>query len=374
MSQRTNRSFLAILMALMLMVGLTVQPALANGTGGSSPNAVQPQAGNTLYLPVVMYNIETFEPNDTLQQAYGPLASGGTYASVISTKLDYDYYFINVTTLGNIVATLTTTAGQPSPLELTLYDPNGNVIGVTNSSLQSKQIVFTPTTTGKYYVRVCLCSLSLNPPQFYNLNVTFNGGLAPGDVSGQVFANGGPRGGVPIYLRRFDYVSQAQNLYFTVSDAGGGYHFRGVASISGTQVLMVVYDGSLGASFIQLAQSNPFAGYSAGGALNTGIVDITPITLMGPVNGTSGKLPMTFTWTPRNAAPSAGESYAVIFYDPNNPAISFTSPLVGHNGTYTLSSLPAGFVLNHTYAWIVNGQITNGPYDFSWPNTVTFTP
>lgn len=368
MRARNNRKLFSVWMIVMLlMAGLAVQPALANG-----PVAPAAGSGTTLYLPLVMVNNETFEPNDTLGQAYGPIASGTTISSILSTDSDYDYYFFTISSLGNINVTLTRN-GQPSPLELSLYDAGGRVLGTTNVSTLNKQIVFTPVTPGNYYVRVCLCNLSLHAPQTYDLKVTYNGAPAPGDVFGHVMANGAASSNTPIRLDRFDFNNPAgKNSYYTVTAPDGTYHFRGVASVGGTVVLQVVYNSTLGPGFINLAQSTGFPTYAAGQTLNTGTVDISPITLMAPADSVSASLPVTFNWSVRPTTPA--ETYRVVIFDPNNLATSFTSTSVGHAGTFTLSSLPAGFVTNHAYAWMVNATGPNGEYDFSFTRTITFLP
>jgi hypothetical protein len=62
-------------------------------------------------------------------------------------------------------------------------------------------------------------------------------------------------------------------------------------------------------------------------------------------------LPYTFQWVRRPATP--GDSYGIEVYDPTDYDPRWVGPLVGYNGSYTLSSLNAALSTNTQYAWDV---------------------
>jgi len=109
-----------------------------------------------VHLPLVMRNlvIDPYEPNDTFEQAWGPLTSGQAYVAYIPQGDPDDFYYVNFTVLYPIHIQLVV----PSALDLDLYiyDANRNLVAWSNVSGYGvdEAVNFTPATTGKYYIRI----------------------------------------------------------------------------------------------------------------------------------------------------------------------------------------------------------------------------
>jgi hypothetical protein len=113
------------------------------------------------YLPLVVYEYpywDTYEPNDTRVQAYGPLVSGQAYTSYIYSAADrMDYYSTTITAPGNsIVVDLTVPAC--CDYDLYLYDSlTGNYVAAANYmglGLDEHMVYTTPQVGVTYYILV----------------------------------------------------------------------------------------------------------------------------------------------------------------------------------------------------------------------------
>jgi len=132
---------------------------------------------NSIYLPLVLKHVlkygDTYEPNNSPAQAYGPLVSGLTYQSYIWTADDDDWYYIDVTALDPI--TIDLTVPVVADYDLYLYDSTGSNIVAKSDNYGNginEHIEYTLKQTGKYYIRVYPyqgCS-NVDP---YLLTVTF---------------------------------------------------------------------------------------------------------------------------------------------------------------------------------------------------------
>ena len=138
-----------------------------------------------VFLPIIMKGYcgcgpDNYEPNDSCDQAYGPLTSGQTYQSWISccdqatSKNDYFYIDINTTNAINIYLT-----DIPAGTDYDLYlykDPcggPGNPVAKSDRyGSSSERISYNPFATGRYYIRVCGFRGSSSSP--YSLRVTYD--------------------------------------------------------------------------------------------------------------------------------------------------------------------------------------------------------
>jgi hypothetical protein len=141
---------------------------------------------NKVFLPIVLKDhrtcsIDNYEPNDTCNQAYGPLTSGQTYQSWISdcdltTYKKSDYFYIDISTTNPINVYLT---NIPAGTDYDLYlykdpsddpkDPADKSEGTGSSETISS---YSPPATGRYYIRVYGRSGSSTSP--YSLRVTYD--------------------------------------------------------------------------------------------------------------------------------------------------------------------------------------------------------
>jgi hypothetical protein len=124
--------------------------------GGAAVVAIDdPQPPNVVWLPFL---IETYEPNDSLVQAYGPLVWGREYKSYIASNQDNnDYFFVEVDT-GRVGTWIEAQLGVPPGVDLDLwvYDQDRKTVGVSASTGAGvdEQTSFKPTYAGRYYIRV----------------------------------------------------------------------------------------------------------------------------------------------------------------------------------------------------------------------------
>jgi len=136
-----------------------------------------------VFLPIVMKGYcgpDNYEPNDSCDQAYGPLASGPTYQSWISgcdqaTYKKSDYFYIDISTTNAINISLTNIpAGTNYDLYLYTKYPCGpdNRVGKPEPGTTPETISYSPPDTGRYYIRVYGHSGSSASP--YSLRVTYD--------------------------------------------------------------------------------------------------------------------------------------------------------------------------------------------------------
>lgn len=118
---------------------------LPTSTPTSSPTHA-PTAGPTPW-------VDTFEPNNSFEQAYGPLAPGIAYRSYIWTDDDQDYYRFEIRNLDPILLSM---SGGPlaGDYDLYLYDADRNRLVKSERAGHEEQIVYLPLRLGSYYILV----------------------------------------------------------------------------------------------------------------------------------------------------------------------------------------------------------------------------
>ena len=134
---------------------------------------------------------DTFEPNDTIAQAHGPLASGATVVSMISSESDIDWYMFDAD-VGDLTITLT---GIPAgtDYDLCLADQNGNFLVPCSDAEENadERIDAQVSSRGRFWIRVRSASgFSLSVD--YHLTATFITIVNP-PVVAVVAPNGGER-------------------------------------------------------------------------------------------------------------------------------------------------------------------------------------
>jgi hypothetical protein len=129
-----------------------------------------------LYLPFVVRNYfnDPYEPNDTFDEAHGPLVSGQAYISYIPDENDPDdLYFAVVGATAPLRVWLTV----PAALDLDLYVYNEEHSRVSMSNVAGKGVdealSFTPAEAGTYFIRIYpFAGWSMSSP--YTLLATFD--------------------------------------------------------------------------------------------------------------------------------------------------------------------------------------------------------
>ena len=122
-----------------------------------TPTVTSTPAPSFISLPLVIksHRTDTYEPNDSQEQAYGPLVSGTTYRSYIWFPDDDDWYYIEVSALDTISIDLE--VPLVTDYDLYLYDSRGTNILAKSDSFGNgvaERIEYMPDRTGKYYIRV----------------------------------------------------------------------------------------------------------------------------------------------------------------------------------------------------------------------------
>lgn len=113
---------------------------------------------------------DTFEPNNSFNEAYGPLVSGTTYESYISTSTDSDFYMFEAEAGQSISVDL---GNLPGDYDLYLYDSNRSLVGASeNAMTRNESISYSAGQSGTYYVEVVGWNGAMSTTIPYHLTVT----------------------------------------------------------------------------------------------------------------------------------------------------------------------------------------------------------
>jgi hypothetical protein len=156
----------------------SVTVTVANDCGGTQTDSRTITIGprKPLYLPFVVrdYFNDSYEPNDSIDEAHGPLVSGQAYTSYIPDANDPDdFYFAVVAATASLRVWLTVPAALD--LDLYVYDADHKVVSSSNVSGKGvdEALSFTPTEAGTFFIRVYpFAGWSMSSP--YTLLATFD--------------------------------------------------------------------------------------------------------------------------------------------------------------------------------------------------------
>jgi len=135
-----------------------------------------------IYLPLTLrqwvawYQYDTYEPNNTREEAYGPLNSGQSYYSHIYNESDQrDYYYLPLTSSGSIVVNLTVPAC--CDYDLYLYNSlTGNFVAASNytgKGLDEQMTYNSAQASATYYILVYSPYKDHSDQEQYQLRATF---------------------------------------------------------------------------------------------------------------------------------------------------------------------------------------------------------
>lgn len=114
---------------------------------------------------------DTYESNNTLSTAYGPLSSGTSYKSYIYSPTDIDYFYFNTSRTGTITVSLT---NLPKDYDVYLLNSSGRIVArSTRSSTSNETIYYSARTTGKFYVKIVGYGGAYSQSGAYSLNVNY---------------------------------------------------------------------------------------------------------------------------------------------------------------------------------------------------------
>lgn len=139
-----------------------------------SGSAPPPQAGAGGAAPVE--DPDRFEPNDTADQAVGPLGAGDSLQGYLSWDGDLDIFYINTRSTQQITVALEGPAG--ADFDLYLFDAN-NQVAESIGQTASERIEFRPATAGLYFIVVHPYA-GATPNSPYTLRVDYDGGTSVG--------------------------------------------------------------------------------------------------------------------------------------------------------------------------------------------------
>ncbi|ERI92596.1 bacillolysin family protein [Clostridiales bacterium oral taxon 876 str. F0540] len=111
---------------------------------------------------------DTYESNNTMSTAYGPLTSGTVYNSYIYSSTDIDYYYINASS-GYINISL---SNLPKDYDIYLLNSAGNVVAKSESTNTTENIRYY-AAAGKYYIKVVGYNGVYSTTTPYALKVTY---------------------------------------------------------------------------------------------------------------------------------------------------------------------------------------------------------
>ena len=142
-------------------------------------------------MPFTFFSGDTYEPNDSIADAFGPIIFGRQYISYIADDRDTDFYRIYADADRNIIVYLEDIP-EDTNYDLQFFDSLQRVLDVSSESRQKPEILsFETDAAGTYYVEVVSrYGYSANKP--YSLMVD-SAPLAPGMISvSKVYPNPGP--------------------------------------------------------------------------------------------------------------------------------------------------------------------------------------
>jgi hypothetical protein len=115
--------------------------------------------------------VDTYEPNNTLTQAYGPILPGTEYFSYFSNADDKDFYFFTTGMQTSLTALLTSST---TSWDIAFYDFNGNLLGKSNSTTSNDTLSFTALPPSSYFIEV-ISNQNALPEVPYKLEVNYQG-------------------------------------------------------------------------------------------------------------------------------------------------------------------------------------------------------
>jgi hypothetical protein len=177
-------------------------------------------------------------------------------------------------------------------------------------------------------------------------------------------------------------VSSGQwtNLDLVKSASDGYFAFVSVTGLGAGQSYVVVFSNGEGANtppdINRLSYWRTYAidTFASGSSIVLLPFEIGNIALQDPVPGATVTLPKTFTWTPRSHQAPAydggmSDDYDFNLYEDDNNW--WYSDLLGDSGSFSLDTLPSGFVTGRQYRWFIYVWGDDG-FGASWNQGITF--
>lgn len=162
---------------------------------------------------------DTYEPNDSMNDAFGPLVYGREYRSFIQSEQDVDYYRFAVDKSGSILTYLENIP-EDCNYDLYIYDPNQKLVAKSTKPENSVEVIsFNTRISGTYYLKVSSMS-GFSLRKRYSLTVESVSPTSSLIAAHGVYPNPGP--GMEGVIR-FNYklLSQVDNVTLDIYTTTG---------------------------------------------------------------------------------------------------------------------------------------------------------
>jgi M6 family metalloprotease-like protein len=171
------------------------QPDSSANDGNYSGIIITDIGSEGMSMPFTFFSGDTYEPNGSIADAYGPLAYGRQYLSYIRDDHDIDFYRFHADT-GNIILIYLEDIPENSNYDLQIFDTQERLVDASTELSQTAEVLsFRTQTAGTYYVAVISRS-GYDSEQPYSLTVD-SSPLAPGMIAlSKVYPNPGGEDGV----------------------------------------------------------------------------------------------------------------------------------------------------------------------------------
>jgi hypothetical protein len=142
-------------------------------------------------IPFTLFSGDTYEPNDSAADAYGPLVYGKQYVSYIRNDRDMDFYEFHADADSTILIYLEDIP-ENSNYDLQIFDTQERLLASSTEPRETAEVLsFRARTAGTYYVAV-IPRYGYNSMQPYSLTVD-SSPLAPGMIAvSNAYPNPGP--------------------------------------------------------------------------------------------------------------------------------------------------------------------------------------
>jgi hypothetical protein len=131
-------------------------------------------------IPFTVFSGDTYEPNDSIADAYGPLVYGDQYTSFILDEREVDFYKFHADADSSILVYLENIPDD-CDYDLRVFDAQENLLADSAGQSQTPKVLnFKTDTPGMYYVEV-ISNSGFSSRQPYVLTVD-SVVLAPGDM------------------------------------------------------------------------------------------------------------------------------------------------------------------------------------------------
>lgn len=307
---------------------------------------------------------------DILSPGYSQTVSAGntvTFTHALTNTSDITDSFVLTATsshgwpvkLYGLTETLTLPvqleAGFTTTVLLQITVPSGIVSGTLDSAIITATSQTSPTLTSE-----SIDMTVIQDPIWYTYLPLVSKPLPPlTGIYGRVTYLGAPASGHQVTLQLCNRltalnwtcpVNQSQSVSTQID---GSYQFTTAASLGANQKYRVAFYNyylSGNPNYLTAAGGPDILSYTSGQTVAGGTFDVANVSLLEPTDAITIEAPFVFRWTPRTI--DLSDSYQLSLWNASDESIYFYSPLLGHVGSYTLTSLPANFPPG-TYAWQV---------------------